>query len=226
MKKLVFVLVLILAVAGFSQLKAEAQTQRVVRFKSSINPGALLTDVRDQFGKSILEPILGFGVINNSVKCQNNSNSMSQVLGSDSQRIYVDNPKAAYDGWTLTIAPEDGLNAKWQSQDSSEFDYNDGAEGGCIDSDNDGSAGLMAIDPSNAKINSDCLECSKNHITVGSVEKQSFSEHQSVTLLKANGQADELGSWYMTGIDVEQTIPPGQEGGNYIIDMVLTATAT
>ncbi len=204
---------------------AVAQTQRTVQFTATINPGALLTDVRDNQGRSILEPTVSMGKVSNSVQCRSQDKVLRATLGHDDQRIYVDNPKAAYDGWTLSIAPASGRNATWQSENHS-FDFNDGGEGGCIDSDDDGVGGLMSVDPSRAKINADCLECSTEHISVGSAAKQRFSEQDALTLLKASESSDELGSWFMTDVQVEQTIPAGQEGDTYTIDMVLTATAT
>ena len=83
----------------------------------------------------------------------------------------------------------------------------------------------MTIDPSGAHVYTDCMECSKDHLFIGR-EAYQLSQTNAVTLLRATGDADNLGSWYITGINVEQTIPGGQEGDTYSIDMVLTATAS
>lgn len=203
-----------------------AQTMRTIEFRATINPGALLTDIRDENGRSILQPVLDLGGVINSVQCRANENSLKGTLGSDSQRIYVDNPKAAFDGWTLSISPASGKEAKWEGREGYYFDYNDSGMDGCIDDDNDGHAGLLRVNPSQAEVKSDCLECSNNEISVGSLNEQSFGESDSITLLKASKSSDELGSWYLTGVEVNQSVPAGQEGDQYKLDLVLTAAAT
>lgn len=221
---LVLAILLSLLIGGGS---AYAQTQRTVRFSATINPGALLADVRDNFGRSILDPVirLGDSVNANSVQCRSSETPLSATLGSDRQRIYVDNPKAAFDGWSLTLAPVDGSAAKWRGENGYVFDHNDSQNQGCSDGDNDGVAGLMLVDPSNARIRSDCLECSTDYLSVGSDSAQSFADNRAVTLVQASENSSNVGSWYLTDVDVRQTIPAGQEGDAYVIEMVLTATA-
>lgn len=201
-----------------------AYSQKTVTFVATINPGVLLTDVRDANGKSISKPIVDLGKVINTLSCRNND-ALTGTLGNNNQRIYVYNPKAAFDGWTLSIAPSDGVSAKWQGKHDN-FDFNDAGGSGCSDSDNDGRGGLMSIDPSNAQIQTDCLTCSSSFVSITHLSNQYFSDSNSITLMSATGDADELGRWYVTGVGVEQTIPSGQDGDTYSIDMVLTATAT
>lgn len=206
--------------------RAKVVAQKTVTFTAAINPGLLLTDIRDQLGRSILDPVVNLGRLSHSTDCRANSESLFGELGEDSQRVYVDNPGAAYGGWTLTLSPIESDDAVWRGQDGSQFDYNDAGQGGCIDTDDDGVAGLLSIDPSGAVINTDCLYCSTTDILRGTANESSFGEDQSITLLRANDNSDELGRWYMTGIKLRQTVPAGQEGDNYELDLVLTATAT
>jgi len=205
-----------------------ASAQKTVRFTAVINPGALLADIRNEYGQTIANPTLDLGRIVNSMKCRYSSTAITGTFGDNSKRIYVDNPKAAFDGWTLTIASEAGSTARWSSGDNYHFDYNDiGYDGnGCTDSDSDGYGGLLSIDPGNAKLDSDCRDCSTQNILLGSKTPKSFAESSNITLLRANDQSDVAGSWYLTGVQVEQTIPAAQDGGSYSIDLVLTATAS
>lgn len=206
-----------------------ASAAKTVTFTSNISAGVLLADIRNQFGQSIANPTLDFGTITNSYNCRTGSTSLSAKLGSDSSRIYVDNPKAAYDGWTLTLSPKYGTTSAWSSSDSvDKFDYNDaGTNGtGCDDGDGDGVGGVLSVNSSNASLNSDCKQCTTNNVMIGSANEESFDSNSHITLLRANDQADFLGSWYMTGIDVKQTVPAEQGGGAYSIEMVLTATAS
>jgi hypothetical protein len=220
MKQVLFTLAVLFS--GFSVV-TQTQAQPVVTFTATINPGTLLTDVRNALGEQIPNPRVPLGKVVNAIDCR--SSGLTGTLGNDSQRLYVYNPKAAFDGWTLTIAPAAGPDAQWEGEESA-FDFNDPGLDGCIDTDNDGVAGLLSIDPSTTTIAADCLACTTENLSLGHTQALSFAERDSITLLKANSLADELGRWYITGIDVTQSIPPAQDGDTYEIDMVLTATAT
>jgi len=225
MKKLL--LILVLFVSGVFLLpNNQAEAAKTVTLKAVINPGTLLTDIRDHLGRSIPRPALNLGKVVNSIDCRTEQQGLNGTLGSSMQRIYVDNPKAAFDGWTLTMAAENGVSANWTGTDQARFDYNDHGGQGCTDADNDGAAGLLKIDPSNARLRSDCLECTTDHVHIEKNGPQSFADSPSVTLLRANSDSDDIGSWYITDIEVNQTIPPAQDGDSYELDMILTATAT
>lgn len=226
MKKTVFLSTTIVFLLGIMIQIASAQ--KTVTFTATINPGALLTDVRNEFGQSVVNPNLDLGRVINSMKCRHGNSAISGVFGDNAERIYVDNPKAAFDGWTLTIAPKYGDATRWSSENDEYFDFNDaGFSGnGCTDGDNDGYGGLLSIDPSDARLASDCLNCSTKDIILGSNSSKSFAEADNITLLRANDQSDTVGSWYLTGIKINQTIPSAQDGGSYSLEMILTATAS
>lgn len=223
MKKSLLLCVVIGAFIFSLAVNAHVSASNRVTLRSVINDGVLLTDIRDQFGSTIAQPLLNFGRITNSFECRSTDGALTASLGSDTQRIYVDNPKAAFDGWNLTIAAASGVNATWSGPDGNTLDYNDDQ---CSDLDGDGAAGQLTFDASVADINSDCQECDTDNIVLGTSSAKSFSESSSITLLRATSDSDELGRWYLTNIDVRQTVPPEQEGDTYEIDMVLTATAT
>lgn len=200
------------------------QAQTTVLFTATITPGTLLTDIRDANGQTVLNPTVDFGEVINSVDCRNGE-GLSATLGLEEQRIYVDNARAAFDGWTLTISPKDGVAARWQANNGTAFDINDTGQGGCSDSDGDQLGGLMSFDTTQAQVSADCLECVSDEIFIDS-QHSNLAESPSITLLRANQDSDELGSWYLKDVLVEQTIPEGQEGQTYFVEMVLTATAT
>ena len=108
-----------------------AQSQRTIQFTSTINPGALLTDIRDENGRSIVKPALDLGKVRNSVDCRSGSSPLNGTLGVNELRIYVDNPRAAFDGWTLSISPVGGNQALWEGAGNNSFDFNDVGSGGC-----------------------------------------------------------------------------------------------
>lgn len=207
-------------------LNGYAQAQKTVTFTTTINPGVLLADIRNPFGQSINNPTLDFGKIINSYDCRTNNTALSAVLGTDEQRIYVDNPKAAFDGWTLTIAAANGASSKWLGVTGAQFDYNDSSGEGCFDGDGDGNGGLMSINSEHAYFNSDCKYCDTKNVFLGSTGTENFSESEQITILRANDQSDIQGSWYITDLEILQTVPAEQDGDTYSIEMVLTATAS
>jgi len=225
MKKALFLFILCFSLV-LPFFRSSANAAKTVTLTSVITQGVLLTDIRDQLGRTIINPILDFGRVINSFDCRYTDDALNASLGSDNERIYVDNPKAAYDGWTLTIAAAEGKTATWYGNDGATFDFNDSGGYGCFDEDSDGVAGLLEIDPSKAKLVSDCLECTTDHLFLGANGPRNFSDTDSITLLRATSDSDFLGSWFMTNVGVTQTIPPEQDGDTYELDMVLTATAT
>lgn len=220
----VFLLVLTLSGAFFPVVAASSKT---LRLKTVITPGVLIADVRDANGNSIPEPTLDLGKVVNSINCRTEEVGLKGTLGDQQGRIYVDNPKATFDGWTLTIAAADGSSSFWQGErPNHKFDYNDAGGNGCVDSDGDGLGGLLTIDPTGATLRSDCQNCSTDYIAIDKTDVQTFAETPSITLLNASDLSDVIGSWYLTGIKLLQTVPSAQDGDNYYLDLVLTATAS
>lgn len=98
---------------GILLTRPHAEAAKTVTFQAVINQGVLLADIRDQQGQTIPNPALDLGRVVNSFECRTTEHALSGALGSQTQRIYVDNPRAAFDGWTLTIATEAGTEATW-----------------------------------------------------------------------------------------------------------------
>jgi len=226
MKQIIFVFALVIVVTGawFSI----AQASKTITFVSTINPGILTTDIRDSQGKPVQHPQVKLGPVANSDECRSSDTALTGVFGEDDKRIYIDNPKATKGGWTLAIAPAQGDQAKWQGVKGHIIDFDDPGSNyqGCNDTDRDGAAGYLSIDPSEARLIADCLYCSVDNLVLGSGQSATFASSKSLTLVRANQLAEDIGSWYITDIDVKQTIPPSQKGDVYSIDLVLTATAS
>ena len=190
----------------------------------TINAGALATDVRDAGLVSVTSPSFGLSALTFSFNCA----ASTGVLGSDSQRIYVDNPGAADGGWTLTVAATDGATTNWQNTGATaSFDFNDPTSSGCTDgADTDLFGGQLGLNPSAGTLTADCASCTTANITKGSATAFSQGSTDSITLLTAAAGSDDSGRWYLTDVTANQTIPAQQTVSNYSINLTITATAS
>ena len=210
---------IILLVAVYVQAAPQSQ------FSQTINPGTLTTDIRDASRNSVANPSVAMSSVTVSFDCQTSSGT----FGSNTERIYVDNPGAADNGWTLTIAAS-STTATWQNASGTlAFDFNDGAgtPAGCSDgADTDSYAGQLTINPSVGTITTDCSSCNTNGITLGSSAGFVEGSVDSITLVTAAANSSDVGRWYFTGFSVSQTIPAEQDSDTYTIDLTLTVTAS
>ena len=194
-------------------------------FQQTLNSGTLTTDIRDASRNTVASPQVSMSVATFSFDCQSGVSSSTGTLGSNSQRLYVDNPSNADNGWTLTVAPTSGSTTTW-TDGTKKIDLNDGTNSGCSDgADTDTASGQLTIDPSAGTITSDCTTCSTSNISKGSIASLSEGVTNVITLLNAAASSDNVGRWYLTGADVKQTIPAEQEAGNYTLNMTVTVTA-
>ena len=189
-----------------------------------INSGALTLDIRDASRSSVASPAFGLSALTFSFNCQTSTGT----IGSDSQRIYVDNPGAASNGWTVSIAATGGATSTWANSGATRnFDYNDPTAAGCSDgADADTVAGQMSLDASAGTLTADCTTCSVSNIAKGTATAFSQGTTDSITLLNASASASSTGRWYLTGVGVTQTIPAEQQVDNYSINLTATVTAS
>lgn len=194
----------------------------------SINDGTLATDIRDSSRVSVANPSVSMSAATFSYICLTGGSAPIGTLGSNSQRVYVDNPGAADNGWTLTLASTAGPTTLWQNVGSTQnYDFNDPASSGCTDgADTDTRGGQLTIDPSVSTITADCATCSTANITKGSSTGYSEGVTNSVTLLNAAAASDDYGRWYLTGAGMSQTLPAEQAVDNYTLNLTLTITAS
>jgi hypothetical protein len=225
---LICLLLLLASIIGFGSLtfvKASSTSE----FGQTITSGTLTTDIQDSNHTSVANPSVAMSSKDFSFDCQAGASASTGTFGTDSERIYVSNPDAADNGWTLTLAPSAGSTAAWENAGATEsFDFNDGggSTAGCGDGgDTDGIAGQMTVDPSSATLTLDCETCTVNNISLGSSASYEEGTTDSITLLDAASASDDIGRWYLTGTSIEQTIPAEQAADTYNIDMTLTVTA-
>jgi len=189
-----------------------------------INAGVLTADIRDASRVTVVSPTFALSTATFSFTCQ----TTTGTLGTDSQRLYVDNPNTANNGWTLTIAATSGATALWHNVGSTQtFDFNDPTTAGCTDgADADSKAGQLTINPAAGTLTADCPTCVVTNITKGTSTGFSQATTDSVTLLNASASSDDIGRWYLTGVGLSQTLPGEQPVDSYSINLTITSTAS
>lgn len=208
---------------GFKQLVLASATSA---FNQVINIGTLATDIRDASRNAVSSPAVSMSAKTFSYNCQSGGNASTGTFGTNTERIYVDNPDGADGGWTLTLAASDPADV-WSSG-TPKFDFNDAGGTGCTDGADAGDTvgGQLTVDPSVGTLTADCGSCGTSNITKGSSTPYVEGTTNSVTLLTAAAGSDDIGRWYLTGVSMSQTIPAEQIPGTYSLNLTLTATAS
>lgn len=190
----------------------------------TITAGTLTTDIRDASRVSVADPSFALGSTSFSYDCQ----TTTGTIGSGSQRLYVDNPDAADNGWTLTAAATSGATTLWQNVGSTQnFDFNDPTSSGCTDGgDADSKGGQLTLDPAASTLTTDCASCNTANITKGTSTAYNQGTTDSITILNAAAGSSDIGRWYLTGIGLSQTIPGEQPVDSYTLNLTVTVTAS
>lgn len=220
-----FVAALLLFFVAYTSVYAADDTD----LNQTINAGTLVTDIRDASRVTVASPAVAFSGATFSFDCLSGGSRPSGTFGTNVERIYVDNPGAADNGWTLTLAATGGATDSWDNGGATEqYDFNDpgGAPGGCGDGgDADSLAGQLSVNPAVGTLTADCTTCNSTNITLGSSTAYNQGTTDSVTLVNAAAGSDDTGRWYLTGVDMDQTIPAEQVNDSYSINMTLTVTS-
>ncbi|MCA9341085.1 hypothetical protein KC952_00980 [Candidatus Saccharibacteria bacterium] len=176
----------------------------------SITPGTLATLIGDTSGNEVATPSVGFTAKSVSGSTQTSTGT----FGTSSERIYVDNPDGADNGWTLALASTGGYTSDWTSG-GNHYPFNAATS----------SAGQLTIDPSVGTVTADVG-------TTTGVSKGSSGTYNhsggtdSITLMTASAASDDIHKVYLTGVSMSQTIPAGTPSGSYAIDFTQTVTAS
>ncbi len=221
--------ILLAATALFALIGAPAVfAANTPNFTQTINAGTLATDILDASRVSVGSPSVALTSKTFSFDCYAGGSASTGTLGTNTERVYVMNPDAADNGWTLTMAATSGATTTWSDGGSLTFDFNDptGGTPGCTDgADADLRPGQMTIDPSVGTLTADCLSCVTTNVTKGSSTAFEQSVTDSVTLLSAAAGSDDVWRGYLTNATVSQTIPAEQAAAVYSLGMTLTSTA-
>lgn len=199
-------------------------------FSQTINAGTLTTDILNSSRAAVSNPAVSMSAKSFSFDCQAGGSASTGTFGTSSERIYVNNPNGANNGWTLTIAATSGATARWANAGTSSFmDFNDpsGSTAGCSDgADSDSYSGQMTINPSAGTITTDCGTCTTSNISKGSSSAFNQGTVDTITLLNAAASSDDIWRGYLTGVGISQTIPAETPADTFTINLTLTVTAS
>jgi hypothetical protein len=173
----------------------------------------------DEVGSPVLAPSLQMTPLSASLRSQ----VTSGILGTDAERIRVFVSKRNLE-WSLSLAPADGAAALWQDRDL-QYDINDPLDTGLDGADPDSVGGQLSVDFSGTTIDTN-PECASAITSMGT--KSAFLEGVTDSVFLASSKVppgEPECHWDISGIQLEQIIPPAQSIGAYSLDMVLTVTA-
>lgn len=211
MQKRVLGMLSVLAVAAIGAPLAYATTDSAdSKLTQTINAGVLSTDFRNASGGVVSNP--SFSLSDATVQSSGYATTTG-TLGSDSQRITVDNPDVSTDGsWVLALAPTDGATATWMNGATAAYPVTDTAANG-----------QLTIDPSVGTITA--VTGGITGVTKGASTALT-SAAPSVTLMSASSSAAPVWNGYLTGVGLSQTIPAGTPAGSYTLNLTQTLTAS
>lgn len=193
----------------------------------TITAGVLSTDILDAVRAVLASPSVTMSSKAFSFDCQTGGNASSGTIGTNTERLYVSNPSAANNGWSLTIAATGGAASTWANGGATrKIDFNDATTGGCSDGvDTDTSSGQMTINPSVGTLTTDCASCTATGVTKGASASFAEGTLNSLTLLSAAAASDDVWRGYLTGASISQVIPGETPADAYTVNLTLTATA-
>lgn len=171
----------------------------------SLSAGVISTDIRDAGGSIVVSPLFAMS----PATVSNVQETVTGTFGSNSQRISIDNPGGANNGWTLTWNATTPGTGVWTSGGNT-YPYNSSA-----------ALGRMTVNPAAGTLTP--VVGSSTGITLGT--SASFTGTDPITLLTAASNSDDVWNGYVTGIGLVQTIPASQPAGSYSISMTQTVTA-
>jgi len=172
----------------------------------SITNGTLSTDVRD--GSNVIVGSPSFSMAARSVATS--QQSTTGTFGSGTQRISVDNPGGANNGFSIALNATVPGTGKWDDGASHNYLYN-GTAG----------TGQLTVDPSVSTWTA--LVGTTTSITKGT--STTFSSTTPITLASTSAALEDIWNGYVTGVGLTQTIPANTPAGTYTISMTQTVTA-
>lgn len=183
---------------------AHAALSATSTLSQTISNGTASTDIRNASDVVISTPTISM----NSVTLSTSQQNATGTFGSTSQRIYVDNPGGAPNGWTLALNASVPGSATWTSGGNT-YAYNGNA-----------TTGQLTVNPSVGTTTANAG--GTTGITLGT--SSAFSGSTAITLVNASAASADIWNGYFTGISLTQAIPANQPAGTYTLSMTQTLT--
>lgn len=194
-------------------------------FQFTINPGTLTVDIVDGSYAVVSSPSVVFSPTTFSFACQ--TPGVTGIFGTATQQMYIKNPDAADSGWAVSLAAS-APTAFWDST-GTDVDFNDPTTSGCTDgADVDTLKGQLTVNASVGTLAAGaCATCATTNITKGSSNAFNQGTTDSITLLTAASNSDDIGDWTLQGVSLSQTIPAETAAASdYDINMTLSVVAS
>lgn len=208
MKKIAIATMAVGAVVAFAPIASAANTANS-RLTQVINPGTLSTSITNASGSPVSNPAFAMSAVSVSTAQQ----TATGKFGSETQRIVVDNPGGANNGWTLTLNATTPGTGKWTGAGSAGYAYNSPAAAN----------GQLTVNPQVGSVNPG-TGYNNTGITLGT--QATFSGSTPVTLVTAAAGSQDIWNGYFKDIDLSQTIPANTPAGTYTLQMTQTVTAS
>lgn len=206
-KKLGVAVVAVFAVAIIAAPATYAALTTDSTLSQQITGGVLSTSIRDNTGVVVASP--SFTI--NSVAVSTAAQTATGTFGSSTQRIYVDNPGGADNGWSLSLAAKNGAPATWNDGSGHTYAFNGTT-----------TTGQLTINPSVATLTPTGTNTATG-VTRGT--QATFTGATPISILVAGNTAEKIWNGYLTGVGVSQIIPASQPAGTYTIELVQTVAA-
>ena len=216
---LIPIMIIMLAFGSVSYVYASSTSN----FTQTVNAGTLAVDIVDASYVTVGSPSVTMDAVTFSFGCQTATGS----FGSASQVIYVSNPDAADNGWTVSLAAS-ATTAVWDSA-GTDYDFNDPTTSGCTDSgDADSVGGELTVNPNAGTLAAgQCASCVTTNVSKGSSNSFEEGVTDSITILTGAAGSNDIGDWKLTGVSLSQTVPAEQPAASdYDISMVLSILAS
>lgn len=204
-KKLAGVAMVVGVAAMLSAPSAYAALTATSVLSQTIDAGTASTDIRNASNVVLSNPTFSM----TSVLLSTSQQTATGIFGSNAQRITVDNPGGANNGWTLSLNATDPANDVWTSGGNS-YDFNAASA----------AAGQLTVNPTAGTITA--VTGGDTGVTLGTIA--TFSSTSPVTLVNAADTSADIWNGYVTGINLSQTIPANQPQGTYTLPMTQTLT--
>ncbi len=172
----------------------------------TISNGTLSTDVRNGSNVVVGSPSFSMAAMNVSTAQQ----STTGTFGTATQRISVDNPGGANNGFSLALNATVPGTGVWDDGASHTYLYN-GTAG----------TGQLTVDPSVSTWTA--LVGTTTSITKGT--SSTFTGSTPISLATTSAALEDIWNGYVTGVGLTQTIPANTPAGTYTISMTQTVTA-
>lgn len=169
-----------------------------------IDDGTASTDIRDGSGNVISSPTIGM----NSTILSTSQQTTTGTFGAATQRVTVDNPGGANNGWSLALNATTPGTARWTSSGNN-YQYNGTA-----------ATGQLTVNPSSGTITP--VVGGATGVSLGT--SSAFTSTNAITLVTASAASADIWNGYVTGIGLSQTIPANQPAGTYTLSMTQTLT--